>query len=45
MKFVMKNSSHSTLRIGYKKKVEEMEHTKFLDLQIENHLNWKKYTE
>jgi len=27
------------------KKIEEMVHIKFLDLQIENHLSWKNYTE
>ena len=42
MKFVTKSSSHSTLRIGYKEKnIEETVNTKFLDLQIDNHLNWK----
>ena len=33
LQFIIKNSSHSTLCIGYKEKViEEMEHTKFCSL-------------
>ena len=40
MRFITKNSSHSTLHIGYKEKyVEEMLNTKFLGLEIDNHLN------
>ena len=45
MKFIIKNLSHSTLCIGYKEKIEQMVHTKFLDLQIDNHLSWKSHTE
>jgi len=46
MKFIIKNSSHSTLQIGYlKKNIEEMVHTKFLDLQTENNLSWKNCIE
>ena len=38
--------SHSTLHIGYKEKyVEETVNTKFLGLQIDNHINWKNHTE
>ena len=41
MKFITRNSSHSTLHIGHKEKyVEEMVNTKFLGLEIDNHLNW-----
>jgi hypothetical protein len=40
------NSSHSALRIGYREKcIEEMINTRFLGLQSDNHLNWKKQTE
>jgi hypothetical protein len=39
MKFITKNSSHSTLHIGYKKYTEETENTKFLGLQIDNQIN------
>jgi hypothetical protein len=46
MKFITKNSSHSTLHIGLQEKcVEETVNTKFLDLQIDNHINWKNYTD
>jgi hypothetical protein len=46
MKFITKNSSHSTLHIGYKEKyIEETVNTKFLALQIDNHINWKNHTE
>ena len=45
-KFIAKNSSHSTLLFGYKEKyVEETVNTKFLGLQIDNHVNWKKCIE
>jgi hypothetical protein len=38
-KFTTKNSSYSTLRIGYKDRyIEEMVNTKFLGLQIDKHL-------
>jgi len=40
MKFITKNSSHSALHIGYKEKyIEETVNTKFLGLQINNHIN------
>ena len=46
MKFIKRNSSQSTLHIGYKEKyVEETVNTKFLGLQIDNHINWKNYIE
>jgi len=44
MKFITKYSSHSTLLIGYKEKyVEETVNTKFLGLQVDNHINWKNH--
>jgi hypothetical protein len=44
MKLVTKNSSHSTLHIGYKEKyVKETMNTKFCGLQIDNHINWKNH--
>jgi hypothetical protein len=40
MKFITKNSSHSTLHIGYKEKyIEETENTKFLGLQLDKQIN------
>ena len=46
MKFVTYNSSHSTLHIGYKEKcIQGTVNTKFLGLQIDNHLNWKNRIE
>jgi hypothetical protein len=40
MKFIMNNSPHCELHIGYKEKyIEEMVKTKFLGLHIDNHLN------
>jgi hypothetical protein len=46
MRFVTSNVSQSTLHIGFKEKyIEEMVNTKFLDLQIYNHLNRKNRTE
>jgi len=40
MKFITKNSSHSTLHIGYKEKyIEETIDTKFLGLQTDNHIS------
>jgi hypothetical protein len=46
MKFVIKNSSHSTLHIGYKQKyLEETMNTKFLSLEIDDHINWKNHIE
>ena len=44
MKFITKNSSHSTLLIGYKEKyIEETVNTKYLGLHTDNHINWKKH--
>jgi len=44
MKFITKNSSHSTLHIGYKEKyIKETMNTKFLGLKIVNHINWKNH--
>jgi hypothetical protein len=44
MKFITKNSSHSALHIGYKEKyIKGTMNTKFLGLQIDNHINWKNY--
>jgi hypothetical protein len=41
IKFVMNNSPLHTLSISYKEKyVEESVNTKFLGLQMDNHLNW-----
>jgi hypothetical protein len=46
MKFIKRNSSQSTLYISYKEKyVEETVNTKFLGLQIDNHINWKSNIE
>jgi len=46
MKFITKNSSHSTLHIGYKEKyIEATVNTKFLSLQTDNNINWKNRTE
>jgi hypothetical protein len=46
MKFTTNNSSYSVLRIRYKEKyIEEMVNTKFLGLQIDNHLNWMNHIE
>jgi hypothetical protein len=40
MTFITKNSSHSTLHIGYKEKyIEDTVNTKFLSSQIDNHTN------
>jgi len=42
MKFVTKNSLHSTLHICYKENyIEETVNTKFLSLQTDYHINWK----
>ena len=46
MKLITNNSSHSTLYIGYREKyVQEGVNTKFLGLQIDNHINWKAQIE
>jgi len=46
MKFIAKNSSHSTLYIGYKEKyTEETVHTQFFNIQIDSHIKWKNHTE
>ena len=46
IKFIRKNSFHSTLHIGYKEKyIEERVNTDFLCIQIDNHVNWKNHTE
>jgi hypothetical protein len=46
MKFITKNSAHSTLHIGYKEKyIEETVNRKFLGLPIGNHINSKNYIE
>jgi hypothetical protein len=40
LKFITKNSSHSTLHIGYKEKyIEQTDNKKFLGLQINNQIN------
>jgi len=44
IKFKTQNSSHSTLCVGYKEKlIHETVNTKFLGLQIDNHINWKNH--
>ena len=44
MRFITKNSPLSTLLIGYKEKyIKETVTTKFLGLQIDNHINWKNH--
>jgi hypothetical protein len=46
MRFITKISAHSTLLIGYKEKyMNETVNTKFLSLQIDNHINLKNHTE
>jgi hypothetical protein len=43
-KFITNNSPQCPLSIGYNDKyIEESVHTKFLVLQIDNHLNWKNH--
>jgi len=45
MKFITKNSSHSTLHIGYEEKyIEEINNTKFLGFEIDNYIKWKIHT-
>jgi len=42
IKYVMNNLPQCALGIGYNKKcIEERVNGTFLDLQIDNHLNWK----
>ena len=46
MQFITKDTTHTTLCIGYTEKyIEEKVNTKFLGLQTDNHLNWKYHTE
>ena len=46
IRFITRNSSHSTLHIGYKEKnIEETVNTKCIGLQIDNHINWKNHIE
>jgi predicted metallopeptidase len=46
MKFITNTSAHSTLHIGYKEYyVVETVNTKFIGLQIDNHINWMNHTE
>jgi hypothetical protein len=46
MQFITKDTTHTTLCIGYTEKyIEEKVNTKFLSLQTDNHLNWKNHTE
>ena len=46
MKFITKNSANSALLFGNKEEyIEETVHTKFLSLQIDNHINWKNHIE
>jgi hypothetical protein len=42
MKSITKNSTHSTLHIGYQGKyIQDTANTKFLGLEIDSHLNLK----
>jgi len=44
MKFIAKNSAHSSIQFGHKEKhTEEKTNTKFLGLQIDNHINCKNH--
>ena len=46
IKFITKNSSHPTFRIGYTDRyIEETLNTKFVGLQIDKHLNWQNHIE
>jgi hypothetical protein len=43
MQFITKNSAHSPIQFGYKEKyIAETLNTKFVGLQTDNHINWKK---
>jgi hypothetical protein len=43
MKFCTTNKNYVNLRIGYvDKTIEDTETTKFLGLQVDNNLKWKK---
>jgi len=43
-KFIMSNSPHCVISIGYKEKyIEDTVNTKLLGLQIDNHLKWKNH--
>jgi hypothetical protein len=44
IKLITNKSPQYDLKTGYDEKyIEESTNTKFLDLQIDNHLNWKNY--
>ena len=44
--FIIKNTLHSTLHIGYKEKhMQEIVNAKFNGLQIDNYINWKNHIE
>jgi hypothetical protein len=44
IKFITYNSPQLPISIGYEDKyIEESVHTKFLDLKIDGHLNWKTH--
>jgi hypothetical protein len=46
MKFIAQNSSHTTVHIACKEQcIEETVDTKFLCLQIDNHIHWKNHIE
>ena len=45
MKFITKDSSHTTLYIGYRRVYRRGVSTKFLGVQIDNHPNWMNSTE
>jgi hypothetical protein len=44
MKFITKIASHSMLHITYKVKyIEETMNTKFLGLEVDDHIKWKNH--
>jgi len=46
VKFIIQNSSHSTVHNGYKEKyIEETINTQFLGLQVNNYINWKNHVD